>query len=149
MFEKSSTRIISLMRSSGVRSKIEWTVLTSVDQASLWNTMIMDVAGKSLYESSNAVHLNYRIYHFFSTSGNFSVIPPKTYPRRPIGMRFLRTLIKLLAYSLNLCLKYPSSIRFLYFSEIHLFFKCLSFYFFGLTFVIILYLIWLSSILYI
>lgn len=47
MSEKSSTRITSVMREGGERSRTEWTERRRTDHASLWKQIITEV-GESL-----------------------------------------------------------------------------------------------------
>ena len=57
MSDLSSTRMISLRRWSGERSRTECTVLRSTDQASLWKQMITEVEGNSVRNRFGALHL--------------------------------------------------------------------------------------------
>ena len=57
MSDASSTRMISVSNSFGDLSIIEWTVLSSMDQASLWKQTITLVEGKLLACRPGALHL--------------------------------------------------------------------------------------------
>lgn len=57
MSDLSSTRMISLRRWSGDRSRTECTVLRRTDQASLWKQMITEVEGSAVRNRLGALHL--------------------------------------------------------------------------------------------
>ena len=70
MSEASSTRTISWMRCRGDRSMTEWTVLSRVDQASLWKQMITLVFGRFFMKRSGALHLDWKKPEHFTLKCN-------------------------------------------------------------------------------
>ena len=90
--EKSSTRIISVKRWAGERSKIEWTVRNNTDQASLWKHTITDVEGKFSRYRPGALHLSRKAINLYFVALFFvSFFIFINFRRSPLTSRIITT----------------------------------------------------------